>query len=425
MVFFCIPEAESSVKMLSKKKLKHDIKESPQQKKIETGNQIDSGTSILNNLNTVLTEMNTENFLDINIVNDVTKDIEIKSNFILADVTISSLTTETESNAISLTGTNDVLNVSKEIEIDNNFILPIQTNDFTKIKSESNIQPRAVTNNDVNKISNEIKTENSIMPSTITNNIDDTLSNEVKSEYNIASQSNISFISEINILNEQHHSLKEIKVKSTHQPSVISTTHQPSSNELTKNEIKIGFIRDCDPYNSNNENGCDQNISTKSMANYDFSLTIISDTNKTLLDESLSVEKSDYCFSTTAASISSKANESLFDENVIKSEAIESLSECYIDVRKQQNKESEKQLTNKWTIDEDKIILQTCKRVEDIEVLLETINRRIPQRSVSEVRLLFDNYIMINKIIFNNLQIQERFTTLMTLLEQMIDIKEN
>ncbi|XP_050529081.1 uncharacterized protein LOC126898780 isoform X2 [Daktulosphaira vitifoliae] len=67
-------------------------------------------------------------------------------------------------------------------------------------------------------------------------------------------------------------------------------------------------------------------------------------------------------------------------------------------------KDLENQLISKWTIDEDKIILQTCKRVEDIEVLLETINRRIPQRSVNEI--------------------QERFTTLMTLLEQMIDVKQ-
>lgn len=394
MVFFCIPEAESSVKILSKKKLKHDIKESPQQKKCETGNHIDSGTSNLNNLNTVLSEMNAEDFLDINTVNNVTKDIEMESNFILPDVTISNLTTETESNAISLTGTNDVLNnVSQEIEIDNNFVLPTQTNHFTKIKTESNTTPSSVTNNDVNKILNEIKTENSIMPSTITNNIDNTLSNEVKSENYTASQSNIGVISDINILNEQCHSLKEMKIESTHQTSVISSTHQTSSNELTKNEIKMEFI-DSDPYNSNNENGSDQNSSTKSMADCDYSLTIIPDTNKTLLNESLSVEKSDYCFSTTAASSPSKANESLFDENLIKSEAIESLSECYIDVRKQQKNESEKQLANKWTIDEDKIILQTCKRVEDIEVLLETINRRIPQRSVSEVKDLFSIIIL-------------------------------
>jgi len=98
-------------------------------------------------------------------------------------------------------------------------------------------------------------------------------------------------------------------------------------------------------------------------------------------------------------------NESpLLDKNVtIKSETTENLPECYGDRRKQDNNEPEEQQINKWTIDEDKIILQTCKRVEDIEVLLETINRRIPQRSVSEI--------------------QERFTTLMTLLEQMMDVK--
>jgi len=79
-------------------------------------------------------------------------------------------------------------------------------------------------------------------------------------------------------------------------------------------------------------------------------------------------------------------NKSLYDKNVeIKGEVVENLPNCYEDGRKQDN-ESEKQQINKWTIDEDKIILQTCKRVEDIEVLLETINRRIPQRSVSEVR---------------------------------------
>lgn len=389
MVFFYIPEKESNVKT-SKKKLKHDIKESLQQKKCETGNQINSETSILNNLNTVLSEINTENFLDINTVNNVSKELEIESNFILPDVTINNLATETERNAASLIVTNDDLNnVSKKIQIDSNFILSVQTNNFTKIKTESNTMPSVVINNDVNITSNEIKTENNIMSSTMPN-IDNTLSNEIKSENYAASQSNIiDVISEINILNEQCHSLKEIKIESTNHPSVISSTHQPSSNALSKNEIKIEFIRDSNSYYSNNENGRDdQNISTKSMANCDFSLSI-PDANKTLLDESLSVEKTDYCFSTTDASIPSKSNGSLFDENIIKSESIESLSECYIDVKKQQNNESEKQLTNKWTIDEDKIILQTCKRVEDIEVLLETINRRIPQRSVSEARHIF------------------------------------
>ncbi|XP_050438264.1 uncharacterized protein LOC126844250 isoform X2 [Adelges cooleyi] len=85
---------------------------------------------------------------------------------------------------------------------------------------------------------------------------------------------------------------------------------------------------------------------------------------------------------------------------------IQELPNINLDIVKHKKDLLEEQAKNKWTIDEDKIILQTCKRVEDIEVLLETIKRRIPQRSVSEI--------------------QARYTTLMTLLKltRTIDVKQ-
>lgn len=137
--------------------------------------------------------------------------------------------------------------------------------------------------------------------------------------------------------------------------------HQQSFEKSNNLKIKEEFIDDLDISSISNKKQCDDNNTPIKLTESNF----------------------------FASSTRSDINETLLDKNItIKNEAIDNLSECYVHVRnKRDNNESEKQMINKWTIDEDKIILQTCKRVEDIEVLLETINRRIPQRSVSEVWL--------------------------------------
>ncbi|XP_022161524.1 uncharacterized protein LOC111027448 isoform X2 [Myzus persicae] len=285
MVFFCIPKAEASVKILPKKKLKVDNKESTILKDYEIINQIKSET--LDNINSDVFEKNmeikTEVFSDKNNEIDAPKEITKELHFLPSPGTIDNV---------------------PEVDIQ-----------FEQCQ-----------------LPNKIKVE-------FTNNI-----------------SNSDFSEDYQSDNIQQKSLEE-------------------SNNL---KVKKEFGEDLNISSLNNKKQCDdQNTSTK-LTDCNLITTTTSDINKTLLHENIT----------------------------IKSENIDNLSECYVHVRdKRDNNETEKQLINKWTIDEDKIILQTCKRVEDIEVLLETINRRIPQRSVSEI--------------------QERFTTLMTLLEQMIEVKQN
>nr|BAH72079.1 ACYPI009410 [Acyrthosiphon pisum] len=287
MVFFCIPKAESSVKIIPKKKLKVDIKENAIQKDYEIINQIKSES--LDNLNSDVFE----------------KSMEIKS----------------------------------EVFLDKNYII----NESKEIKKELHFLPSPVTIDNVPDV--DIKCEQDQIPNQIKLEFPNNITNGDLSENCTQSADNI---------------------------------YQKGLEESNNLNIKRELYEDLDISSLNNEKQCDdQNISTK-LSDCKLFATTTSDINTTLLHENIT----------------------------IKSEAIDNLSECYVHVsEKQDNNETEKQLINKWTIDEDKIILQTCKRVEDIEVLLETINRRIPQRSVSEI--------------------QERFTTLMTLLEQMIEVKQN
>ncbi|XP_025196927.1 uncharacterized protein LOC112595799 [Melanaphis sacchari] len=281
MVFFCIPKAEASVKIIPKKKLKVDIKENAIQQDYDA-------TVNLDNLNLDVFKKNrdikTEVFSDKNDVNDVSK----------------------------------------------------------KLKKEFNFSPSSVAINNVPEV--DIKHEEHQIP------------NQVKEEF-----SN-------DIVNSNYS-------ENCNQSSNIHHKSIEKSNNL---KIKQEFIEELDISSISNKKQCnDPNIPIK-LTESNLFATSTSDINQTLLDKNIT----------------------------LKSEAIDNLSECYVHVRdRRDNNESEKQLINKWTIDEDKIILQTCKRVEDIEVLLETINRRIPKRSVSEI--------------------QERFTTLMTLLEQMIEVKQN
>jgi hypothetical protein len=143
------------------------------------------------------------------------------------------------------------------------------------------------------------------------------------------------------------------------------------NSDETSKQIKTEFIEDLDTNIVSNKQCDNQNISTKLQTEF-------------------------YLSSNTANDINISLNEHITSKTGV----IEKLPKCYVDVQKQDN-ELEKQSINKWTIDEDKIILQTCKRVEDIEVLLETINRRIPQRSVSEVKLTC-THIFTDKIILFN-----------------------
>jgi len=194
--------------------------------------------------------------------------------------------------------------------------------------------------NNVNDVEKEIKIELNILPSPV---LIDNAPDDIKCEqYQIPNQINAEFTNNatINDFSENWKQSCSIDQKSLDEPNNI--------------KIKKEFVEDLDINSvSNKEQTDDQNTSTK------------------LTDGNL--------FTTTTSDIN--------NENItMKSEVIDNLPECYVHVRdRRDNNESEKQLINKWTIDEDKIILQTCKRVEDIEVLLETINRRIPQRSVSEV----------------------------------------
>ncbi|XP_025409091.1 uncharacterized protein LOC112682643 [Sipha flava] len=281
MVFFCIPKAESSVKMLPKKKLKGDINESIIPKECVVVNQLSSENTNFDSFNS-----------------------NMKNN-----------------------------------EIDNEGSLNI----FHL--------------NSVNNLSKERKAGFNLIPSTLSIDSVSEISNKIKKE--LSSQSSNSDFS------ENYNQL---------QPSSTSLMVHENSDETSK-QIKTEFIEDLDTNIVSNKQCDNQNISTKLQTEF-------------------------YLSSNTANDINISLNEHITSKTGV----IEKLPKCYVDVQKQDN-ELEKQSINKWTIDEDKIILQTCKRVEDIEVLLETINRRIPQRSVSEI--------------------QERFTTLMTLLEQMIDVKQN
>lgn len=265
MVFFCFPKAESSVKIIPKKKLKVDIKENATLKDYEIINQIKSES--LDNLNSYVFE----------------KSMEIKSE-VCSDK-------------------NDVIDKSK------------------KIKKELHFSPSPVT----------------IVPDV-----------DIKCEqYQIPNQIKVEFPNNI--------SNNDLSENCT---QLADNIHQKGLGESNNLHIKREFDEDLDINSLSNEKQCDdQNISTK-LTGCKLFATTTSDINTTLLQENIT----------------------------IKSEAIDNLSECYVHVSdKRDNNETGKQLINKWTIDEDKIILQTCKRVEDIEVLLETINRRIPQRSVSEV----------------------------------------
>jgi len=266
MVFFCIPKAESSVKIIPKKKLKVENKESTILKDYEIINQIKSENS--DNINSDVLEKNTE--IKTEVFSDKNNDIDV----------------------------------------------------LKEIKKEFNLLPSHGTIDNAPEV--DIKFEQYQLP------------NQIKVEFtnNIA---NSDFSENCN---------------------QSENIHQKSVEESNNLKVKKEFDEDLDISSLSNKKQCDDQNTSIELTDCNLITTTTSDINKTLLHENIT----------------------------IKSEVIDSLSECYVHARdKRDNNDTEKQLINKWTIDEDKIILQTCKRVEDIEVLLETINRRIPQRSVSEV----------------------------------------
>lgn len=341
MVFFCIPKVDSSIKNVPKKKLNiKDIKDNHIQKEIEIVNQTNLETYCVNQLNSFVFEKNnTNNSVIINSPIGESKEIKNEMNFMPATVTVNGvLESDYKCEPNEISNKVEVILNNQSLLMNNNFSENVSlTNDMHKNSSdELNIHL--------------IKTE---------------------------------FIDNSGTLKkEKQCSFQNISTKSSynHFPATgankllldknIATKCEAIDNlsECYTKEIKTKFINDSDISKSDMQNNF-QNTSTNFTNEHHFSTT---DTNKLFLDENV----------------------------IVKSEATENLSECSTDVNKRNSHESVKQLINKWTIDEDKIILQTCKRVEDIEVLLETINRRIPQRSVSEVKFVYFCNIII-KLIHN------------------------
>jgi len=283
------------------------------------------------------------------------------------------------------------------------------------------IRSKTLSSNILNLAVHEKNIEMNVNETLVVNSDYDT-SKEIISKKNVIPQDmSIKNVPELYCISDDKKP-KEIQIELINKPSEIISNIEPiDPDESDKNMYNKECIKGSDTRNfSYKKQFNNKNTLTKSTGDSDFITSNISDkteihetildenltinnefieisncskstnkTNKSLIDGDLTiknkiVERTDSVISTHGI------NKSLIDENIIiKSQTIESLPECYLNIKKQDKNETEKQLINKWTIDEDKIILQTCKRVEDIEVLLETINRRIPQRSVSEVKHLY------------------------------------
>lgn len=209
---------------------------------------------------------------------------------------------------------------------------------------------------------NDINTEDTLDLNTMIN-----IPNEIETENIFSSQTIIDNLREEDIKCEQYQIQNNINIDLSSQSLPIHNDLLVNSNlpmpqtileESNKHVIKEEFIEHSDTNNINMEQCDNHNTAAELTTICNFATTTSTDINKSVLDKNIKM----------------------------KNEAIDNLSKCYVGVEKPENNASNKQLVNKWTIDEDKIILQTCKRVEDIEVLLETINRRIPQRSVAEVK---------------------------------------
>lgn len=388
MVFFCIPETESSVKRI-KKKLKVNVKESVMQKECVIINQINSETSNLDNLNLVVSEknneINTKDSLDINTVKNVSKNkaeiICIPQTVIIDNVQ----KIDSKQNKIGLT--NQSLFINSDLYKYRNS----SSNMCQKPLNES------ITSNKHNK--KPFDDQNSTLTSDsyfTTADINEYINTTTKSEVenvpvcyvDLQNQDSKSVTTDINqsLINEN------IPIKSEFEnlPKCYVDV-QKQDNESTTMDIDKSLLED----NIEFKNIPKCYVDIPKQENNDSEKQLI---NKWTIDENITIknefENLSECYTSVQKqdneSTTMNINKSLLEDNIeFKNEVIENVPKCYVDISKQENNDSEKQLINKWTIDEDKIILQTCKRVEDIEVLLETINRRIPQRSVSEVIILY------------------------------------
>lgn len=366
MVFFCIPKAESSIKVLPKKKVKVEVKEDIMQNEYNTISQINSEDN-LNNLNKLETEKNNEidsdKHLNLNNIN-ISKEIKTEINSIPLTVVID--------NVQEIVGQCEQQQVPGIIQIESTSQALPNNDDFYKHSNSSNN----------NKYQEYLDTPNNCIN---------------KNEFTIDSDS-----SDINKeqLGNQNSDMNELL----------------DENKTIKNEAIVNSF-ECYEIISKNDDGSEYKLINKWIVNENQIMLQtcknIEDTPNSFIDKNELILNSDYSdiknkkqfdIPTTSTKSSNDCrqtdiNKSLLDENItIKSEAIVNFPECYEGIRKNDDNGSENQLINKWTIDEDKIILQTCKRVEDIEVLLETIKRRIPQRSVSEVRFFFKFILSITII---------------------------
>lgn len=339
MAFFCIPKTETSIKISPKKKHKIDVKENITQKESEIINQINTVTSNLNVSNSINQEssikMNDKTFLDVNTSNNASKEIKPENNLIPSPLTISNSEVDKLKFEYQIFTPNKIEMSNQSLKVKSDLSQEINSTSITHQKKLNELIEETVTFLDVNTSNNaskEIKLENNLIPPPLV--INNSVIDKLKCEYQILTPN------EIELSNQ---SLK-VKTDLSQEINSSSNTHQKSLNELIKETV------------------------TNDITN-----------QKPFVDQNASASLTNDCYSCGPSTSTVDINESLLIENVtIKNDV--NPPKPNIDI--------EKQLISKWTIDEDKIILQTCKRVEDIEVLLETIKRRIPLRSVSEVNML-------------------------------------
>lgn len=396
MVFFCIPKVDSSLKNLPKKKLNtKDTKENHTQKEIEIINQINSETYSLNKFNSVVLEKNnvitTDDSIDINNSNSISKEINFTPTVAIDNVQEldCNLKPSEVLNKIEVVLNNQSLSIKKNSE-NCNLTSHMDKNNSDKsieaIKTEF-IHDFSENDNPTSNIHNNGSDESNICP--------------IKTEF-IHDFSETSYVHKKSSDESDVHS---IKIKLTHDLCednyITSNMHKNSSDEVNEQAIKTEVIHDLSECNHTNSNMPKNSADELNLCAVKTEFIYNSDTIKNEKECNFQSVSTELITDENVSVI--ETNELLLNENImIKSEAVENLPKCHADVSKRNNNESEKQQINKWTIDEDKIILQTCKRVEDIEVLLETINRRIPRRSVSEVKFVFSyiikydqNYIFI------------------------------
>lgn len=386
MVFFCIPKAESSVKFVPKKKLKVDVKENVIQKQIGIINKKNSEIFNLDNSNLIMFERSNEiNTEGLSYDNDVLNEIKTETNLITPTVTID--------NVHEIDSIFEQHEILKKNEMGLTSQSSVIKNDFPIHGDSSNDMHQ----NNLNEFNKHI-IKNKFIEDNKKHFVDQNTSTKLSNDcYFSSTTTSINYINKyINNIFDKNIGT-QIKVLKNSQECYGDINEQDNDESVTTNlneslldkniVIKSEFINNLTEQ-CVDEKKQDNNEIVKASLNdslFEKNIVIKREFIENLTELSVDDKKQD-----NYGTVETNLNDSLLEKNiVIKNEVVENLPECYADGRKQDNNETEKQQINKWTIDEDKIILQTCKRVEDIEVLLETINRRIPQRSVSEVRHLY------------------------------------